>query len=203
MTSRDQIEIPVNYSGNRQSQLPWLRVADKVGDIIRHRINMKLQSENLSCDSTVPWIDSIDESLVEEEHIVACKLLGKRLEGSLREARLKSILRGEVLLPSELTQKIASDVFKMAEVEPCGLKGCVIYILLEEQSSCRRIGKVSCDPHTVSTFELFLTLRQDSANNWLSLRNLMRRLGRTSPLVISEDYNISKRKLYRSSSLED
>ncbi|XP_067136273.1 DNA damage-inducible transcript 4-like protein [Centruroides vittatus] len=200
--SNSQLVIPVNAGGKQLSSLSWTRIVDKFGCIVRNRISMKISNVNEDSES---WIDSIDSVLQEGQvdEVATCSLLSQRLESALREAKLKSVLTSEILIPCNLTHRISLDVIKMAEVEPCGLKGCVIYILLDDRSTCKRIGKVFCDPQVVSTFEVFLTLRKDSANNWLSLRNFMRRLGRSSPLVISQEYNLSKRKLYRSSSLED
>lgn len=187
--------IPVEAGDRQSSSLPWVRILDKVGHLVLRRISMKISDDSES------WIDSVDTILPEEP--LDRVLLARRLEDALREAKLKSVLTSEILIPRHLTHRISLDVIKMAEVEPCGLRGCVIHILLDDASTRKRIGRVFCDRRVVSTFEVFLTLRKDSARHWLSLRHLTGGLGGTSPLVISPDYHLTKRKLYRSSSLED
>lgn len=190
---------PVQAGDRQSSSLPWVRIWDKVGQLVLRRISTKI------ADDSESWIDSVDTILPEGalDRVAARGLLARRLEDALREAKLKSVLTSQILIPRQLTHRISLDVIKMAEEEPCGLRGCVIYILLDDASTRKRIGRVFCDRRVVSTFEVFLTLRKDSARHWLSLRHLTSGLGGTRPLVISPDYHLSKRKLYRSSSLED
>ena len=52
----------------------------------------------------------------------ACQALAKRLEVELRAAKHAQLACGEVLLPADLLPRIAKDVLKMAENEPCGLR---------------------------------------------------------------------------------
>lgn len=40
-------------------------------------------------------------------------------------------------------------------------RGCTLFISFETDSVCRKLSKIQCDPNTVSTFELYLTLKQD------------------------------------------
>jgi hypothetical protein len=48
-------------------------------------------------------------------------------------------------------------------------RGCTLFINFETEQECRKIGTIKCDPNTVSTFELFLTLKQGSRNTWHSM----------------------------------
>jgi len=52
----------------------------------------------------------------------ACQALIKRLEEELRAAKSAQLACGEVLLPADLLPSIATDVLRMAEYEPCGLR---------------------------------------------------------------------------------
>merc|ERR1712070_289196 len=88
----------------------------------------------------------------------ACQALTRRLEEELRAAKSAQLACGEVLLPADLLPRIATDVLRLAEYEPCGLRGCTLFINFETEQECRRIGTIKCDPNTVSTFELYLTL---------------------------------------------
>ncbi|XP_013777664.1 DNA damage-inducible transcript 4-like protein [Limulus polyphemus] len=160
-------------------------------------------------DTPLSWVDSKDDFLPELIDDVLepdkCRLLSQKLESCLKEAKDKQLQCAEVLIPSNLIFRIVRDILLMSEKEPCGIRGCAVYVNLEEKHLCRRIGKVKCDPDTVATFEVVLTLKQD-CSSWLSLRHLiparlLKSIGRNSPLVLSENYMLNKKKLYRSSSL--
>ncbi|KAJ8959215.1 hypothetical protein NQ318_022477 [Aromia moschata] len=140
----------------------------------------------------------------------AVEALSRRIEAELRAAKRTHLACGEVLLPCGLLQRIASDIVSMAESEPCGLRGCRLYLLFEasapaSSASCAsperrrsiRLGAVHCDPATASTFELYLTLRQ-SSTGWHFLPQFIRNLTRGGTIVVSPAYTLSKKKLYRS-----
>lgn len=211
------------------SPLPLRRVFDKFGDILCHQWNQENQlvNSNMKVPSRNPpvvWTPksegapdqdmghrmngvTLDFSLDEEStEGTKCEALVKLLENSLREAKLLHLQCGEVLLPHDLTSRVAEDILLMSEYEPCGLRGCIIYIHVQDKKADRRrVGVVKCDPNTVATFELHLTLYQDTSS-WLSLRHmipnkLLKSMGRQTTLVISKDYLIDKKKLYRSGSL--
>ena len=40
--------------------------------------------------------------------------------------------------------------------------GCLLHIYYESETDCEFVSSVNCDPETLSTFELTLTLRQDA-----------------------------------------
>ncbi|KAJ8915024.1 hypothetical protein NQ315_015999 [Exocentrus adspersus] len=93
---------------------------------------------------------------------VAVASLARRIEAELRSAKRTHLSCGEVLLPCGLLQRIAADIVAMAESEPCGLRGCKLYLLFETTRHCIRLGTVQCDVATAATFELYLTLKQSS-----------------------------------------
>lgn len=124
--------------------------------------------------------------------------LARRLEDELRAAKSAQLACGEVLLPSDLLPRIARDVIRMAENEPCGLRGCTLFISFEAPDMLRKIGTIKCDPNTVSTFELYLTLKQD-ATSWHSLLpQFLKNLTRGGTIMISPGFTLEKKKLYRS-----
>lgn len=57
-----------------------------------------------------------------ESETSAFMALHQRLEEELRAAKRAQLSCGEVLLPPDLLHRIAHDVLKMAESEPCGLR---------------------------------------------------------------------------------
>ncbi|BES92715.1 Protein hook [Nesidiocoris tenuis] len=140
---------------------------------------------------------------VRDDMVTGCvSALARRLETELRAAKSAQLACGEVLLPPDLLQRVAADVFALAEVEPCGIRGCTLYVefLSADLQNCRRIATVKWDPNTVSTFELTLTLKQDPRSaSWTSiLPQFIKNLTRGGTIMISHSFDISKKKLYRS-----
>nr|CAH7762875.1 unnamed protein product [Callosobruchus chinensis] len=132
--------------------------------------------------------------------------LAQRLEAELRRAKRTHLACGEVLLPCGLLRRIARDVLSMAECEPCGVRGCRLYVTFESNSSgaignvadgaC--IAAVHWDPATPATHELYLTLRQQPNAGWQFLPQVIRNLTRGGTIIVSPAYTLSKKKLYRS-----
>ncbi|KAJ9591960.1 hypothetical protein L9F63_001472 [Diploptera punctata] len=133
-----------------------------------------------------------------EEDSGATEALARRLEEELRAAKSAQLSCGEVLLPSDLLPRVARDVLNMAENEPCGLRGCTLFINFETDQMCRRIGTIKCDPNTVSTFELSLTLKQDSSTWHSLLPQFLKNLTKGGTIMISQGFTLEKKKLYRS-----
>jgi len=124
--------------------------------------------------------------------------LRHRLEEELKAAKSQHLSCGEVLLPQNLMSKIVTDIIRMAENEPCGLRGCHLYLYFQDEDERKAIGEIRCDSTTVSTFELSLTLKRD-VSLWSSvLPNFLRNLTRSSTVVLSPGYLLKKNKLYRS-----
>ncbi|XP_045212179.1 DNA damage-inducible transcript 4-like protein [Mercenaria mercenaria] len=151
---------------------------------------------------TVPQKDWI--SLFEDPNEEAkCKQFAKHIEDGLKEAREKH-LKCEILIPCGLTMRIARDILIMSESEPCGVRGCSLTIHLQEKSKCSELVKVQYDPSTVSTFEIHLTLQEDT-RHFVSVRKMMMQLTgcfkhstyRSTPKMLCQAYKLEKQKLYR------
>ncbi|XP_014239323.1 protein charybde-like isoform X2 [Cimex lectularius] len=159
--------------------------------------------EVLPCPVSVNFLTPFPRGVRDDMLSWNCELaLARRLETELRAAKSEQLSCGEVLLPSDLLQRVSSEVLSLAEVEPCGLRGCTLYVefLPADFQQARRIATVKCDPNTVSTFELTLTLRQDrSSGSWTNiLPQFIKNLTRGGTIMISHDFDITKKKLYRS-----
>lgn len=90
--------------------------------------------------------------------------LSLSLQSELRLAKSRNLACTEVLLPADLLDRIATDMVQMAEKEPCGIRGCAVYIEFEDEpGNSRRIASLQCGAGTVATFELYLTLRNDQS----------------------------------------
>lgn len=136
-------------------------------------------------------------ALTASPHEDALQALSARLETELRTAKRRHLACTEVLLPADLLPRIASQMFELSEKEPCGIRGCTVYIEFEDEpDNSRRIATMKTDPTTVSTFELYLTLRQDRSG-WTSiLPQFLKNLARGSTIMISPEFALTKNKLY-------
>lgn len=125
--------------------------------------------------------------------------LSLRLQNELRMAKSRHLACTEVLLPSDLLPRIASEMVEMSEKEPCGIRGCSLFIEFEDEpGNTRRIASLQVDANTVSTFELYLKLKHDRSG-WTSiLPQFLKNLTRGSTIMISPDFTLTKTKLYRS-----
>ncbi|EFA08259.1 protein charybde [Tribolium castaneum] len=128
---------------------------------------------------------------------VTLAALTYRLERELRAAKRTHLSCGEVLLPSGLLHRIARDVLGMAESEPCGIRGCLIYVNFEGVEQCRKLASFKCDPETATTFELKLTFKQNPTG-WNFIPQFLKNLATGGTIVVSPAYVLTKKKLYRS-----
>ncbi|ERL93015.1 hypothetical protein D910_10317 [Dendroctonus ponderosae] len=105
-----------------------------------------------------------DDTPLSEDVVFNVATLTRRLAQELRAAKKSHLSCGEVHLPCGLLRRVARDISSMAESEPCGLRGCHIYVVFEPYGALpsTRIAKIECDPGTACTFELYLTLKQSS-----------------------------------------
>ncbi|RZC43186.1 RTP801 C domain containing protein [Asbolus verrucosus] len=154
-------------------------------------ITLTNQFNNNVGENGAPFVADSSEAL-------AVEALSKRFAEELKKAKRAHLACGEVLLPTDLTRALARDVYALAEAEPCGLKGCTIYINFENGDDSRRLSVVNCDPSTPSTFELYLTLKQN-INGWNNfLPQFLKKMTRGGTVMISSEYDLQKKKLYRS-----
>lgn len=126
--------------------------------------------------------------------------IAEQIELAIKRAKTSTLSCLEVLIPLNLTSQVAQDVLSSSETEPCGLRGCILYISLEnEHKELQRIAVIRpAGCNAVATFELFLTLKQANTG-WLASvsTKVWKTLGRKS-IVINESYQLSKKKLFRS-----
>ncbi|XP_049313103.1 Golgi-specific brefeldin A-resistance guanine nucleotide exchange factor 1 homolog isoform X1 [Bactrocera dorsalis] len=144
-----------------------------------------------------PTTGSCFGSATTDVDIAAVNELAQRVQTELRDAKKRHLDCTEVSLPFDLMPRIAAEIIKASEREPCGVRGCSLYIDFEcEPSNVRRIASFKVDDCTVSTFELYLTLKQDKSG-WTSLLpQFIKNLTRSNTILISPDFTLTKNKLY-------
>uniref|UniRef100_T1HRQ5 Uncharacterized protein n=2 Tax=Rhodnius prolixus TaxID=13249 RepID=T1HRQ5_RHOPR len=146
-------------------------VFNKISDMLQAEQQAVTPPKAATAQSGAAQLLGMRDDLVSSSCEVA---LARRLESELRAAKSAQLSCGEVLLPSDLLSRVAAQVISLAEVEPCGIRGCTLYVdfvSAVDYPEPRRIATVKCDPNTVSTFEVTLTLRQDSRSigSWTNI----------------------------------
>ncbi|XP_064545196.1 protein charybde isoform X2 [Drosophila montana] len=148
-----------------------------------------LQSTSAARFGAIDNLDDVNPAAVQE--------LSQQLQAKLRDAKSQHLDCTEVTLPNNLMSRIAAEIIRMSEREPCGERACTIFIEFEsEPNNVRRIASFKVDPETVSIFELYLTLKQDKSG-WTSLLpQFLKNLTRSNTIMISPDFTLTKNKLY-------
>ncbi|XP_053317531.1 DNA damage-inducible transcript 4-like protein [Spea bombifrons] len=121
------------------------------------------------------------------------------LEDCLYKAKRHKLHCSKVLVPKELTVRVAQEVLKLSSNEPCGLRGCVLYVNLEAQNKKINLGKLVYDSAVEPTFELSLLLKQD-IQTWDYFRDLINRTCFPNffqnILKLSPKFMLAKKRLY-------
>ncbi|XP_064600132.1 DNA damage-inducible transcript 4-like protein [Liolophura sinensis] len=131
-----------------------------------------------------------------------CVKIGEQLE-RLFTIHEKKRQNCDFMVPSDLSSRIAQDVLRMSQNEPCGIRGCELFITLQDKSTCRKMGVIDCDPSTVATFELYLTVKVDRRPSaimksmLISIKDRVVHGNSNTTKVLRPDYQLTKRKLHR------
>ncbi|XP_069781621.1 DNA damage-inducible transcript 4-like protein isoform X3 [Narcine bancroftii] len=146
--------------------------------------------------------EPVDNRENEEEQ--SCQFLVKLLENCLSRAKKTKLHCSVILVPEGLMSNIARNMLHLASSEPCGLRGCVINVLVEIESKCRKLDHIVYDSTVVPTFELTLILKEGDSI-WSDLRDFFFIGTCFSPgfrkaLKFYPGFCLIKQKLYCSSS---
>lgn len=126
---------------------------------------------------------------------------------SLREAKDSdcALRCTKLLIPEKLLEHIGQELLHLAASEPCGLRGALIDLCVEQGAVCESMGQLSVDPYLVPTFQLTLVLRLESGGLWPKIQGLFSKSPST-PVVrqaikLSTGFRVIKKKLYSSEEL--
>ncbi|KAM8939754.1 DNA damage-inducible transcript 4-like protein [Pelodytes ibericus] len=143
---------------------------------------------------------SIEPNLSEAISVVRTCHLIAMLEDCLFKAKRTKLQCSQVLVPKELTTRVAQEVLKLSLNEPCGLRGCILYVKMESENRDMNIDTLVYDSTVVPTFELTLVLKQDR-QAWDYFRDIL--INRTcfpnffrSILKLSPKFLLVKKRLY-------
>ncbi|KAG5855481.1 hypothetical protein ANANG_G00049500 [Anguilla anguilla] len=122
-----------------------------------------LMSDVSTCDSDV-FYDPMEETLCEEVVELISRSLSEAKDGPLRCSKL--------LIPHQLLEHIGQELRHLAASEPCGLRGALIDLCVEQDDVCRSVEQIAVDPYLVPTFQLTLVLRLESEGLWPKIQGL-------------------------------
>ncbi|XP_061563793.1 DNA damage-inducible transcript 4 protein [Cololabis saira] len=157
-------------------------------------------SSDLSPSNDDLFFDPMEEMILKE----VVDLIAK----SLREAKDSdcALRCSKLLIPDKLLEHIGKELLHMAASEPCGLRGALIDLCVEQGDVCESMGELSVDPYLVPTFQLTLILRLESGGLWPKIQGLFSSRSPSTPPVrqaikLSTGFRVVKKKLYSSEDL--
>ncbi|MEQ2278891.1 hypothetical protein AMECASPLE_003978 [Ameca splendens] len=127
---------------------------------------------------------------------------------SLREAKDSdcALRCTKLLIPEKLLEHIGQELLHLAASEPCGLRGALIDLCVEQGTTYESIAQLSVDPYLVPTFQLTLVLRLESGGLWPKIQGLFSSKSPSTPVLrqavkLSTGFRVIKKKLYSSEGL--
>ncbi|KAJ0015656.1 hypothetical protein NQD34_013946 [Periophthalmus magnuspinnatus] len=141
-----------------------------------------------------------------EEHLL--KDVVDLIASSLRDAKdSDTALRcSKLLIPEKLLQHIGQELLHLAASEPCGLRGALIDVCIEQGDGYESVSQLSVDPYLVPTFQLTLVLRLETSGIWPKIQGLFSPKSPLAPVIrqevkLSTGFRVIKKKLYCSEGL--
>ncbi|XP_010779174.1 DNA damage-inducible transcript 4 protein [Notothenia coriiceps] len=206
---------PVDSSPRR---LSWGKLVQRLADFSTSANNSSIESgsnngsrSDLSesgsdvCGDLSPcnedlFYDPMEETILKE--------VVDLIAGSLKEAKDSdcALRCSKLLIPEKLLEHIGQELLHLAASEPCGLRGALIDLCVEQGAVCESMAQLSVDPYLVPTFELTLVLRLESGGLWPKIQGLFSTKSPSTPVVrraikLSTGFRVIKKKLYCSEEL--
>lgn len=157
-------------------------------------------SGDLSAFNDDLFYDPMEETILKE----VVDLIAR----SLREAKDSdcALRCTKLLIPEKLLEHIGRELLHLAASEPCGLRGALIDLCVEQGDVCESMAELSVDPYLVPTFQLTLVLRLESSGLWPKIQGLFSTKSASTPVVrqaikLSTGFRVIKKKLYCSEDL--
>ncbi|XP_077310537.1 DNA damage-inducible transcript 4 protein [Lithobates pipiens] len=163
-------------------------------------------SDSLS-DCDFDEIDNISipdsDLLVDPEGEQLCPSLLKMIKRSLNKANINSLRCSKLILPDDLLCHLGQELIHLAYSEPCGLRGALIDLCVENSKACHTVAQLEVDPCVVPTFQLTVLFKLDS-RLWPRIQGLFSTKpvpGSGHSLKLSPGFKVLKKKLYSSEEL--
>ncbi|XP_072280182.1 DNA damage-inducible transcript 4 protein [Pyxicephalus adspersus] len=129
-----------------------------------------------------------------------CPSLLKMIKRSLNKANINSLRCSKLLLPDDLLCHLGQEMMHLAYNEPCGLRGALIDLCVENGKGCHTVAQLEVDPCVVPTFQLTVVFKLDS-RLWPRIQGLFSTKpvpGSGQSLKLSSAFKVLKKKLYSS-----
>ncbi|KAG9345953.1 hypothetical protein AGOR_G00200080 [Albula goreensis] len=157
---------------------------------------------DLLCDVSASepglFYDPMEETL--------CREVVELISHSLSDAKEGPLKCSKLLIPHQLLEHIGQELRHLAVSEPCGLRGALIDLCVEQEDVCQSVEQIAVDPYLVPTFQLTLVLRLESGGLWPKIQGLFATRSPSAPAVrhalkLSTGFRVIKKKLYSSEEL--
>lgn len=164
-------------------------------DFEHEKFKDKLDSRHPCMNSYGTFTDSAEFKLY--------KTIKEELQKALYASCEKQLACCVDISPQQL-EHLAQDVVRMSQSEPCGLRGAIIFLILQRKTLCRKLATITGDPSTTPTFAVYVTLKEDT-RPWRAVRKafltlkecLLNGAWKESPIVICSGFQLEKKRLYR------
>nr|XP_023663834.1 DNA damage-inducible transcript 4 protein isoform X2 [Paramormyrops kingsleyae] len=191
LKSSDSSFSPTPTTDSTAKRLSWSKLMQKLTDFSGSSVNHSMDSDSDSCSrsecsESEPALLLSDVSSCDE-----CDLFYDPVEETLCK---------------ELLEHIGQELLHLAASEPCGLRGALIDLCVEQQDVCQSVEQIAVDPYLVPTFQLTLVLRLDCGGLWPKIQGLFSAKSPSAPTVrhalrLSTGFRVIKKKLYSSEEL--
>lgn len=175
------------------------RVVEKLSVRLYNMEGLRMRSFKVSHHLILTGLES--ECSLEDDDLEASIQLQQQelavlIEKCLVKAKASSLHCSELLVPTRMCTRIAGDILRASEHEPCGVRGALIHLFTETQAGLQKVGTVTPEHSLTPTFELSVVF-QVHPQRWPPLEHL---LGTEKVLRLRPEYRLIKRKLYSSAS---
>ncbi|GAA6107403.1 DNA damage-inducible transcript 4 protein-like [Tachysurus ichikawai] len=165
-------------------RLSWGKVVEK---LLHHVEDTKtIVKRDSGCLSVL----SMDDDPFEE---ALCMETVANMSDLLNESSAELLGSSRLIVPHVLLERIGQELLQLAATEPCGLRGAVVDVCVDNCKSHQSVGQISVDPDIVPTFHLTFLLRLDLGGLWPKFTSRL-----SNSVKMSPGFTVVKRKLYSS-----
>ncbi|KAF7653526.1 hypothetical protein LDENG_00081780 [Lucifuga dentata] len=194
-------------------RLSWGILVQKLAEV--KRVHRRLSHQRCSGTQTDSMLET---SLSDSDSSVFCYPLEETLAAEIVETIAQSLKDTSdtldccrLILPDSLLHNISRELLHLSASEPCGLRGALIDLCVDQQDSLCTVDQIAVDASLVPTFHVTLVLRSEVSGLWLKVQRLFK--GSKSPQIqatsarhqhtlrLSSSFRAMKRKLYSSEEL--
>ncbi|KAF4090364.1 hypothetical protein AMELA_G00051090 [Ameiurus melas] len=175
------MDYPQSESG-ASKRLSWGRVVQK---LLNHADDTKATGER---DSGCLSVLLMEDDPFEE---ALCAETVANVSDVLSESSAELLGSFRLVVPHGLLERIGQELLQLAATEPCGLRGAIIDVRVDNSKSHQSVGQISVDPDIVPTFHLTFLLRLDLGGLWPKFTSRLR-----NSVKLSTGFTVLKRKLY-------